>query len=206
MPVRQLRAIGLLLRPIAPAISDHPLIWKMPSILRRVRDTVLLCPSHRSNLEGSKSAALLTASAKDLCLSATGLKRAMIRQRVHASVALRHLAQRIARAVPGVACAPRRKRRPRRKFPACGTSELQRQARGAGLSNGATRSVLASAILIDVADRANPLLACWEPMPRKHDRMSTHAAAMRCTRIDRRSHGQPRSGSMGVCLNGNEPR
>ena len=91
-------------------------------------------------------------------LTVTGSSRAKHRQsfRIHASAALRHLAQRIARAVPGVACAPRRKRRPRRKFPACGTSELQRQARGVGLPNGATRSFLASRILIDVADRATP--------------------------------------------------
>ena len=91
-------------------------------------------------------------------LTVTGSSRAKHRQcfRIHASAALRYLAQRIAREVPGVACAPRRKRRPRRKFPACGTSELQRQARGVGLPNGATRSVLASRILIDVADRATP--------------------------------------------------
>jgi hypothetical protein len=76
--------------------------------------------------------------------------------RPSAAPALRHLPQQ--RASPGAACAPRRKRQPRRKFPACGTSELQRQARGAGLSNGATRSVVASVasrILIDVADGAN---------------------------------------------------
>ena len=49
IPVRQIRAIALPLRPIAPAISDRRLIWKTPSTLRRARDTVLLCPSYRSN-------------------------------------------------------------------------------------------------------------------------------------------------------------
>jgi hypothetical protein len=36
-------------------------------------------------------------------------------------------------------------------------------------------------------------------MPRKHDRMPTHAATMRCSQLDTRSHRQPRSDAV-LCL------
>ena len=58
IPAQQIRAIGPLLRLIAPAISHRLSIGKTPSILRRAHDTVLLCPYHRSKSALTGRAAL----------------------------------------------------------------------------------------------------------------------------------------------------